>query len=198
LWSGHGYFSAGRRFCRPSFASSPADFNPAPARRIGWPRWPHASHATTRLAPARTDRLDTGGDGTAPPVAPTTGTTVRPRLGREPTTWRIAQVRNSVLSRGDRRMIPMTAPAVNRIRAHCGATAWFADHNGSGVQTDKHRSSPRRCPAGACHHRSCVTRCIGQISTCPNPLAQYSSHRSMSKLPILRHERGVREPWRVA
>jgi transposase len=111
-------FLPGRTF------TSPADFNTqltdwlatvANVRR----------HATTRLIPAEALIADRAAMASLPPAAPTTGTTVSSRLGRDYYVA-IASSSYSVHPEAIGRMITVTA-ALDRIRAHCGDRL-VADH----------------------------------------------------------------------
>jgi transposase len=111
-------FLPGRTFC------SPADFNTQLAD------WLAAvanvrRHATTRLIPAEALIADRAAMATLPPVAPTTGTTVSTRLGRD---YYVALTSSaySVHPEAIGRMITVTAN-LDRIRAHCGDRL-VADH----------------------------------------------------------------------
>jgi transposase len=111
-------FLPGRTFC------SPADFN---AQLADW----LASvanvrrHATTRLVPAEALIADRMAMATLPPVAPTTGTTVSTRLGRD---YYVALASSSYSVHPEviGRMITVTA-TLDRVRAHCGDRL-VADH----------------------------------------------------------------------
>lgn len=111
-------FLPGRTF------TSPADFN---TQLGGW----LASvanvrrHATTRLIPADALIADRLAMPTLPPVAPTTGTTVSTRLGRDYYVA-IASSSYSVHPEAIGRMITVTA-TLDRVRAHCG-DRMVADH----------------------------------------------------------------------
>jgi transposase len=116
-------------YCGTSFLpgrsfTSPTDFN---AQLADW----LASvanvrrHATTRLIPAEALIADRMAMAALPPVAPTTGTTVSTRLGRDYYVA-LASSAYSVHPEAIGRMITMTA-ALDRIYAHCGDRL-VADH----------------------------------------------------------------------
>lgn len=104
-------FLPGRSF------TSPADFN---TQLTAW----LASvanvrrHATTRLIPAEALACDRVAMATLPPVAPTSGTTVSTRLGRDYYVA-IASSAYSVHPEAIGRMVTVTA-TLDRVRAHCG------------------------------------------------------------------------------
>lgn len=111
-------FLPGRSF------TSPADFNTQLADWV-------ASvanvrhHATTRLVPAEALIADRTAMAALPPIAPTTGTTVSTRLGRDYYVA-IASSAYSVHPEAIGRIITVTA-ALDRVRAHCGDRV-VADH----------------------------------------------------------------------
>jgi hypothetical protein len=94
-------------------------------------------HAITRLVPAEALIADRVAMAALPPVAPTTGTTVSTRLGRDYYVA-LASSAYSVHPEAIGRMITMTA-ALDRIRAHCGDRL-VADHErlwgANGLATD--------------------------------------------------------------
>lgn len=111
-------FLPGRTFCSPAdFNSQLADWLAAIAnvRR----------HATTRLIPAEALIADRAAMAALPPVAPTIGTTMSTRLGRDYYVA-IASSAYSVHPEAIGRMITVTA-TLDRIRAHCGDRL-LADH----------------------------------------------------------------------
>ncbi len=116
-------------YCRTSFLpgrsfTSPADFN---AQLTDWLTTVAnvRRHATTRLIPAEALIADRVAMATLPPVAPTTGTTVSTRLGRD---YYVALTSSaySVHPEAIGRMITVTA-TLDRVRAHCGDRL-VADH----------------------------------------------------------------------
>ncbi|APE19278.1 IS21 family transposase [Mycolicibacterium pallens] len=111
-------FLPGRTFC------SPVDFN---AQLSDWLAAVAnvRRHATTRLIPAEALSADRVAMATLPPVAPTTGTTVSTRLGRD---YYVSIVSSAYSVHPDAigRMITVTA-TLNRIYAYCGDRI-VADH----------------------------------------------------------------------
>jgi transposase len=111
-------FLPGRNF------ASPADFNTQLADWLASVANVRR-HAITRLIPAEALISDRLAMATLPPVAPTTGTTVSTRLGRDYYVA-LASSAYSVHPEAIGRMITVTA-SLDRIRAHCGDRL-VADH----------------------------------------------------------------------
>ena len=90
-------------------------------------------YASTRVIPTETLITDRVVMADLPPVAPTTGTAVSTRLGRD---YYVAMASSAYLVHPEAigRMITVTA-ALDRVRAHCGDRRWPI-MKGSGVQHD--------------------------------------------------------------
>jgi hypothetical protein len=128
-------------YCGTSFLpgrsfESPTDFNAQLAHWLAGVANVR-KHATTRLVPAEALVADRLAMAALPPVAPTTGTMVSTRLGRDYYVA-IASSSYSVHPEAIGRMIAVTA-TLDRIRAYCGDRL-VADHErlwgGSGLATD--------------------------------------------------------------
>ncbi len=111
-------FMPGRSFC------SPHDFNAQLADWLSGVANPRR-HATTRMIPAQALAIDREAMAGLPPVAPTTGTTMTTRLGRD---YYVSVGGNaySVHPEAIGRMITVTT-TLNRVVAHCGDRL-VADH----------------------------------------------------------------------